>query len=94
MKKKIDATKKTAIGVGIAGAIAALMFFLFRKKTEPPVVHTCPYCGAVFSTYEAMLEHIQTEHSDEPLPGEECSVDSDCPEDFVCVGGVCIPRQV
>lgn len=25
-------------------------------------------------------------------PGTECLVDSDCPDDFVCVDGQCIPR--
>jgi len=47
------------IGLGLAAvaAIAALGF-----AAPPPKEYVCPYCGAVFATYEELAAHIEAEH--------------------------------
>lgn len=35
-------------------------------KPAPPIVYTCPYCGATFSTNADMQAHIQAVHPEQP----------------------------
>ncbi|GAI63976.1 unnamed protein product, partial [marine sediment metagenome] len=55
-------------GVGLAGlgalALAAMAL------AAPPVVFTCPHCGATFATQEELNYHIQTEHPEVPPVAE------------------------
>jgi len=36
------------------------------KPPLPPIIYTCPYCEAEFTTEAALLAHIATEHPGEP----------------------------
>jgi hypothetical protein len=39
----------------------------YKGVAPPPVVFTCPYCGATFATEAEMNYHIQTQHAAPPI---------------------------
>lgn len=63
---------KVAIGVGIAVGIAAAIggIVYAMSRAKPPTVYICPYCPATFDTYEALVDHIESEHSGQEVPSE------------------------
>jgi uncharacterized C2H2 Zn-finger protein len=39
----------------------------YKEVAPPPVVYTCPYCGATFATEAEKNYHIQTQHAAPPI---------------------------
>ncbi|MBA7699821.1 hypothetical protein ES703_108524 [subsurface metagenome] len=62
--------EETAIvaGVVVFGTLAALAIFALTAAppTPPPIVFTCPHCGAEFATEGELLAHIELEHPEVP----------------------------
>lgn len=60
--------KKSNTGLVIGGLVLAgvVIYAISRKKVSPPVVYTCPYCGATFTTQEELNQHIATVHPQQP----------------------------
>ena len=60
---------KVGIAVGMAAVGAGIVWLLSKKAVAvPPIIYTCPYCGATFATYAELLAHIELEHPEEPPP--------------------------
>lgn len=65
--------KKVTIGLAVAaglGGLAGLLviFALLAQAAAPPppIIYTCPYCGAEFTTEAELLAHIAAQHPEEP----------------------------
>lgn len=48
----------------VLGGLALLALVAAKK----PIEYICSYCGASFTTYEELVEHVQTEHPGERIP--------------------------
>jgi len=59
-----------AVGIMLVVKIAAIAFLLIRVTDYflAPTVYECPYDGKRFSTYEALVAHIQSEHPGKAIP--------------------------
>jgi len=44
------------------------IFWPWYKPPTPPEGFTCPYCGAIFATWDELVSHIQSEHPGERIP--------------------------
>jgi len=52
-------------------AIGGILVFALTRKAEaapPPGGWSCPYCGLSFTTYEELVQHIQSVHPGERIP--------------------------
>lgn len=58
------------IGIGAAIATAATVAICALARAAPPKVYSCPYCPDTFSTYEELVEHVQSVHPGERIPIE------------------------
>jgi hypothetical protein len=61
--------QKVSIVVAVIAAIGlGAYLYLTRAEAAPPTEYCCPYCGACFPTYEALVAHIESEHPGERIP--------------------------
>lgn len=45
------------------------IFWPWYEAEKPPLgEYLCPYCPAVFDSYETLVSHVQTEHPGERIP--------------------------
>lgn len=61
------------IGIGAVIGIAAVVGIYALAGAAPPVPpegYPCPYCPDTFSTYEELVEHVQSVHPGERIPIE------------------------
>jgi len=57
------------IPVALGLAAAAVIGIAAMGKAAPPATgYVCPYCGAIFSTYEELVAHVQSAHPGERIP--------------------------
>ena len=54
--------KGKGVGIGIMLAIAVGLWLWARQADGEPLIYTCPYCGAVFSSQAELDAHIETYH--------------------------------
>jgi uncharacterized Zn-finger protein len=52
-------------GIGIASAVA---LYAIARAAAPPKPYACPYCPDTFSTYEDLVDHVQSVHPGERIP--------------------------
>lgn len=65
-ERRISPVVIIGIGAGIGFAAAIGIYALARAA--PPKVYSCPYCPDTFSTYEELVEHVQSVHPGERIP--------------------------
>ena len=53
-------------GVALVGLVGLIIYGLTRAA--PPTEYCCPYCPDCFSTFEELVEHVQSEHPGERIP--------------------------
>ncbi len=69
-EKRISPAVIIPIGLGLAVAAAVGIYALAQAAppVPPPEGYVCPYCPAVFDTYEELVTHCQSEHPGERIP--------------------------
>lgn len=81
-----------AAGIMLIVKIAAIAFLLIRLTDYflSPTVYECPYCDPPrrFSTYEALVAHIQAEHEGKPIPEKPSDIWSKLGMVVIVVAGV------
>jgi len=54
------------IGLGLAAVMGIAALAWAAPPAAPPIIYTCPYCGAEFNTEAELLDHIAAEHPEQP----------------------------
>lgn len=65
-ERKISPLVIGGVAAGITAAIALGIYAMAREA--PPTEYCCPYCPDCFSTFEQLVEHVQSEHPGERIP--------------------------
>ncbi|MDD5511682.1 MAG: hypothetical protein PHI12_12865 [Dehalococcoidales bacterium] len=63
-----DSSRVMMIGmVGMVGMMMGLTMVtaFLPAAAAPPVIYTCPLCGAEFASEEELITHFETEHPSE-----------------------------
>jgi hypothetical protein len=55
--------------VGMVGMMIGLTMVtaFLPAEAAPPVIYTCPLCGAEFASEEELISHFEIEHPSEPI---------------------------
>lgn len=60
--------KSGVIVVGTAAVASAILYLISRRHKPEPEGYNCPYCGLTFSTYDELVQHVQSSHPGERIP--------------------------